>query len=497
MRRAVLVLAACGRINFGAGDDDNTDGGIPLQPARAISTGMSTSCAILDDGTLWCWGRLAARGISVPTQMDPSTDWIEVGSAYGHACARKPDGTLWCLDGQGSTKMSGPAAWTSLAMRDGGGCGINGGAIYCWGDNAFGTLGNPSASDTDTPVPATAAATFDVVAGSSKTMCAIDTAQHLWCWGQNSTGEVGVPSTGNVTAPTQIGTASWQAVASSSVSCGLQTDGTLWCWGGNFGTMTQLDARTDWTAIAVGVTSVCAIRDRELWCSGNNWFGQLGAGDTINRTMLTRIDPDHAFTAIAMTAFTTCAIRDGLAACTGLASSGELGDGAWRFAPGMRNVLGTGWVDVTLQDEATCGRKIDGSSWCWGHSSDGQLGFTGSASAPRRVGTATWMHIAATTNSVFAIAPDQTLWSWGPQYPVGFFSEPTLFDATPAWQRVSGGRSYACAIRSDGLWCWGANGRSAGPWRHDRRTDTNARRHRELSRHRVQRVRDDVRHSHR
>ena len=76
----------------------------------------------------------------------------------------------------------------------------------------------------------------------------------------------------------------------------IRSDDTLWCWGyGGFGELglgdttdrtspAQVGADT-WKAVAAGNLHTCAIRsDDTLWCWGNNDSGQLGLDGATDRT---------------------------------------------------------------------------------------------------------------------------------------------------------------------------------------------------------------------
>lgn len=88
-----------------AGDDEPASA-IPLvdlpAPARALAAGPSTTCALLDDGSVHCWGALARPGLARDAPPTPTSP-VDVGGpaiaiAVGtrHACVVLERGTLRC-----------------------------------------------------------------------------------------------------------------------------------------------------------------------------------------------------------------------------------------------------------------------------------------------------------------------------------------------------------------------------------------------------------------
>jgi len=141
-------------------------------------------------------------------------------------------------------------------------------------------------------------------------------------------------------------------------------------------------------------------------------------------------------------------------------------------------ILGGGkWKQISAGQFVTCGVRADGSLWCWGRGSGGQLGLAeadwGDARArfaPTRVGQMlTWDSVAVGPSVTCATMSDGTGWCWGDnQYgAVGagaatIITAPTRIAGT--WQQVDPGDDGTCGIRADqSLWCWGP--KSATPKR--------------------------------
>jgi alpha-tubulin suppressor-like RCC1 family protein len=84
-------------------------------------------------------------------------------------------------------------------------CALANGAVQCWGDDAYGDLGNGSMTPSAVPVPAS------VLDGGVVTLavgqvhaCALANGG-VWCWGWNAHGQLGNGSTTDSAMPVPVG----------------------------------------------------------------------------------------------------------------------------------------------------------------------------------------------------------------------------------------------------------------------------------------------------
>jgi len=73
-------------------------------------------------------------------------------------------------------------------------------------------------------------------------------------------------------------------------------------------------------------------------------------------------------------------------------------------------------VQLAAGEYHTCGIALDGSLWCWGDNTRGQLG-DGTyqfRTSPVQVGTTTnWVQVAAGAFHTCAVTASHELWCWG------------------------------------------------------------------------------------
>lgn len=425
--------------------------------------------------------------------------WIDIAIGWQHVCARDRAGLTWCWGGNGTGQVGdgtsgpdnrrlqpaqvgpwggGPVAtdWAAGTLGTAHGCGLRlDGSLWCWGNRIRGQLGNddavadcspaaPHECSVTTPVavePAGAAAWQAPVAGGDHT-CARQDDGTLWCWGRANAGQLGHGGDGRVPAAVGIDS-DWTLVqAGAAWTCGLRGAGSLWCWGANGSgqlglgmtggmqpTPMQVGLDTDWTTVALGDGDhACGLRSGgSLWCWGRNDFGQLGVG-LAGAPLPSATAVPGSWQAVAIGGFHACAIEsDGSLWCWGRPADGVLGLGPVDedvpvLAPAQVGV-DSDWVQVTAGTQSTCGRRSDGTLWCWGRNDSGQLGLGVEdralvVDAPMQVGSESdWAHVQARGDAVCG-RRGSVLWCWGSGY-AGRQGNDTIFTSgTPREVRDDG-----------------------------------------------------------
>ena len=333
------------------------------------------------------------------------------------------------------------------------------GQLKCWGENNYGQLGlgdfvnrgsvtGSMGSNLSSVALPTGRYPIFIALGYWHT-CVILDDNSIRCWGNNNYGQLGL-GTGQSTvggaasdmgdnlAAVDLG-AGFTPVSLSlgyAHSCAMSNQGAVKCWGENQegqlglgdtatrGLQTS-DMGTNLAAVYLGghkavqisaaTSNTCAILDNQtLKCWGNNFYGQLGLGDIINRgdtansmTALPSIDlgtGEVPVTVSAGGAFTCVLLQSGNVKCWGRNQSGILGcnwcqdsdgntglcsDAAFSVAlPGYGigpNQMGDAlpYVDLGTGVSATglvssnssiCATLQDGGLKCWGDNTYGQLG---------------------------------------------------------------------------------------------------------------------------
>ena len=244
----------------------------------AVGGGSDAICALLDDGTVSCWGDNSSGAVGVPwtpallnrsnslylvpTPVVGLRNVIEIEVGGQHVCARLRDRTL-----------------------------------RCWGENVWGQSGNGNIGDSAvTPTPVLGLKGVADLALRGDHVCALTEDQRVFCWGRNDWCQTGKVEKGEVVTPTLVrGLREVVEVAVSGAhSCARTCDGTVFCWGWLFSadfeqrvkqcTPNAVPGLPSVAQLAPGANSTC-VRSTEgtvLCWTNSEWV--LGEGTTENRS---------------------------------------------------------------------------------------------------------------------------------------------------------------------------------------------------------------------
>lgn len=338
--------------------------------------------------------------------------------------------------------------------------------IICWGRNDHGQIGDGTTSDRSTPTVVTALPPTVVglqVGGSAN--CVFAKGGAIDCWGSNAYGQMLDGKTADWLTPQAVSSLnSWVPVPGDHF-CGPTGSGAVKCWGRNdFGQLGYATTGTcpdgkacgrtptdvpgipfttgnDVGTIFVGRAHTCThsapytigsfdagaeanVINPDVQCWGANDKGQLGDGTTTSRSTPTKALGDVVW--LVGNGDSQCAGKaTGEILCWGANEYGQLGDGTTTNRPTptpMPNLAGKGVGAIGTRHACTAGPA---GVQCWGANESGQLGY-------------------ATTETCSG-APCSTT--------------PQPVPGTKGVDRIAVGEAHTCGLRTadSSVVCWGAN----------------------------------------
>ena len=272
------------------------------------------------------------------------------------------------------------------------------GAAYCWGNNAYGQLGDGSTTNRNVPVQVAGGLTFaGIDAGASHT-CALTSAGRAYCWGRNDRGQLGSGTTNGSSVPVAVtGSLTFQLVAAGGFSIGhtcALANQRAYCWGDNErGQLGNGTSDTSAHPLPVPVSGglvfesltaglgrhSCALTGAgAAYCWGENTYGALGNRTRRDSAVPVKVAGKRKFGQLVAGGFighTCAATAAGAAYCWGENEKGQVGDGTTRDRTIPKAVAGgLTFLSLDAGFRHTCGRANTGTVYCWGSSGAGQLG---------------------------------------------------------------------------------------------------------------------------
>jgi len=266
-----------------------------------------------------------------------------------------------------------------------------GGAVWAWGRNAHGQLGDGTTLNRTTPAALADLTDAVTVAAGSLHSLAVRSDGTVWAWGYNQYGQLGDGTTANRDAPVPVAglTGVVGVAAGTDHSMALKADGTVWAWGrnrhGKLGDGTSEDrlrpvavvGLANVVGIAAGHEHSLALRsDGTVWAWGANWNGQLGDGTTTTRVTPAAVSGLTGAVAVASGGWHGLALlADGTVRAWGYNAYGQLGDRTKTNRTVPVAVYGlTGASAIAAGSGHSLAARSDGSVYAWGQNDAYQLG---------------------------------------------------------------------------------------------------------------------------
>lgn len=328
------------------------------------------------------------------TCIDPA---VEVAAGPAHTCVRRASGSVWCWGSNTSGQLGDgtvvdrpspvrvvdlppvaqiAAAGFTFRTPEGSSCArTEAGAVWCWGNNEFGQVGDGMTEPVVRPVVVDGLPLARHVTVGFRRNCALTTARRVFCWGDNGTG---APTTPTESIPVGV-VGAWAGDVDvwGGGGCVVRELGGTYCYAGA-DPWALVAGVAEATALSASAANCAVSSTGAVTCWGqaqSTGTGRTGTSDVAAEN-LPELSGVRAIDGSSY-GFTTCAVHgeEGHVSCWGTDLVETIRRGTQIFAPRPVRIAGlSGIVDVATDGGHACAVRNDGAVLCWGNNFYGQLG---------------------------------------------------------------------------------------------------------------------------
>ncbi|MDR1294268.1 MAG: hypothetical protein LBK59_04830, partial [Bifidobacteriaceae bacterium] len=437
----------------------------------AVSASERHTIAVTDDGDLYAWG---------------SNQYGQLGN--GGTDLTSASRTLLPIPvAQGLGPFTSVAAGGSHTVAT-----TTDGHVFAWGRNHTDQLGpngpqesgqGPNARYSSSPVEVPGMAGVTSVAAGANHTVAVTSSGAVYTWGQNTRGQLGDRTTTTAPIPIPLILPPMAGVtAGGRTSMAWTEQGALYAWGANDygqlgdGTLSeahepQLVPGVTVAAVAAGPKHTVAVgRDALVYTWGNNESGTLGdQSQTTDHTPRAVDNLPPTTQADAGDEHSLALARDGNVYAWGSNSWGQFTSDHIPFALTPVRISGLPAIAaISAGDFHNAASTAEGQVWTWGRNQYGELGRTTvsqQAPAPDVVNLqASARAVSACHLLTVALTQTDSVYGWGDNSSgqlatssVSSSASPLLAPEVRAATSVACGDGYSLAIQGTNLYGWGSN----------------------------------------
>jgi alpha-tubulin suppressor-like RCC1 family protein len=184
----------------------------------SLSLGYRRVCGVTTGGATYCWGSGQVPTTPVLAPGNRTFVTVTVGFSHVCGLAADGRAYCWWGNGFGQlgngtttgsatpVPVAGALTFRSLSTSWYHTCGTTtSGSAYCWGRNEKGEVGDGMVGDTVlSPTPVTGGLSFTSISTSTDASCALTTPGAVYCWGWNNYGQVGDGTVVDASAPKRV-----------------------------------------------------------------------------------------------------------------------------------------------------------------------------------------------------------------------------------------------------------------------------------------------------